>query len=1145
MKESVKNLVTDVSHYDYSTLKYLQANNIPNYQDMTLTRVTSYIYNGEEVRAKNGEVIFLISGLPVTGKFEGVEPFIKRLTACVKEGLIRDVYIYFSTYMTKALFSLHDYAYIVYDGRYCYIKSGIDNKYIKMLNEGKLGFFAIAYPEKWDRLKSKCAIIRTTLDTSTNKTIDFDISTFTGDTSPNPSILIKENFFLYPKFENDGLFHYANVENIRETIERKSLYGYEITVPNDVISIDVEIVQFIPSEESKYYTVFNDIISKADKMDFAEFDNSMNTEYSMEDKFLTLQTLTVDRLASKYESGIKQGLLNTYLYDTAVLKKLYLGDIPDVDSITISAEELKKRADERNRATIPMYFYGEGKRSCAIIFKNGLLYEWYYTIEYDIKTISFSLDGAEKGDMFEILFFHNLSYIPEEEVTIKEKMYGGEDYFEYYTNNPKDNPYDIENNMTDSYWQRCKVNFSDYDSSTGLYTLDQTSSSVSIGDKVVRSYKYNFKYVSLEVEEASTNYIHLPHIFRFCQNAARYMVFFNGKLLMNDEYIIVSPTTGKPYNEVAIFTRFELQVHDRIDIFYVPIEFRHATVDELSGDGDIVYKKLDIGYLSRDLSLVFINGYKIRHDELKDISNVRMRVLTNRGGNEDIHLLFHSLEKFDILESIDTEFANIYTDEAYNESTGVFNPDESYKVKDSDKGEDIKVLRGIGSITEDLGSEIKIYNDDKMAEFPPTLSFDNDVVNIISPSETTVSRALESFVKYNKNMLSSVDTSRTFETAYALKDKYTIDNMVNTPRNINMDSNLRIVINNDNYILSGEINNAGHLCAVIRSYDYKDIISEVILEENMPTTYNLIVKFQKSDDQILYHCAYKINDQLYMKDIIVSLNLTMRAIAVNNVTCRNAYSRYSRAVQIAYWDEVFYTAYLSGNDGLTIYGNAKYYDVLPTLGDIKEIMYMNIINEQIHILVSYANYISLIFVDLASRAVVKNISIKKERDDMGYTVDAEIVDDKYIFFLCNYTARLYDFDGNKICQCDIPNSTESEYSFMKFITADIAVAIRNSKIILFELSQDRTAITPYVNDRISDDEAVNVPINDIISGYGDIILLNTYGDFAFMYYYTGDNPIQYRFTLPNANISIYKQYMLSTYALRNIISDTYSYIKKK
>lgn len=176
--------------------------------------------------------------------------------------------------------------------------------------------------------------------------------------------------------------------------------------------------------------------------------------------------------------------------------------------------------------------------------------------------------------------------------------------------------------------------------------------------------------------------------FRFCIKPNHVLVFKNGLLLPNTYYYIHSIINTK-ISDVAIAINVPLAAGDIIDIFYVTNNLKHietdyydkATRERYITNGDIKFTKNNIEYRvmgkqiynnttdrtnyikmrsplyavsSKHSVFVFLNGKKVRFDELEDISDTIMSIKTDYAKGED-HGDEMNATRLEVINHLDTQ----------------------------------------------------------------------------------------------------------------------------------------------------------------------------------------------------------------------------------------------------------------------------------------------------------------------------------------------------------------------------------------------------------------------------------------------------------------------------------------------------------
>lgn len=185
------------------------------------------------------------------------------------------------------------------------------------------------------------------------------------------------------------------------------------------------------------------------------------------------------------------------------------------------------------------------------------------------------------------------------------------------------------------------------------------------------SSKRQFRYQHIDIIEyhEASSIINLNSDFKYCIKNSHMMVFKNG-LLLPTTYYFLRPIINTPIGTVAIVFNVELFENDSIDVFYVTNDLHHLECDyydmqnheryikngevrvnvndnEYRVMGEKTYDDKDwrTNYIkirsplyaisSKHSTFVFLNGKKVRTDELEDVSNTVMSINTDYARNGD------------------------------------------------------------------------------------------------------------------------------------------------------------------------------------------------------------------------------------------------------------------------------------------------------------------------------------------------------------------------------------------------------------------------------------------------------------------------------------------------------------------------------
>lgn len=222
------------------------------------------------------------------------------------------------------------------------------------------------------------------------------------------------------------------------------------------------------------------------------------------------------------------------------------------------------------------------------------------------------------------------------------------------------------------------------------YTTERT---ITLPYTLYLSSKRQFRYKHVEIKENhNAGYIYkLNDDFKFCIKNSHLMVFKN-HLLLPPTYYYLHSIVSTPVSDVGVVFNVALEKGDVIDIFYVTNDLHHLEVDYYDAEkreryikngmvllnshrneyrvmGERTYndKTWRTNYIkmrsplyavsSKHSTFVFLNGKKVRMDELEDISDTIMAINTDyaRDG-EDMNAtrleVINHLDTQDIIEQL-------------------------------------------------------------------------------------------------------------------------------------------------------------------------------------------------------------------------------------------------------------------------------------------------------------------------------------------------------------------------------------------------------------------------------------------------------------------------------------------------------------
>lgn len=188
--------------------------------------------------------------------------------------------------------------------------------------------------------------------------------------------------------------------------------------------------------------------------------------------------------------------------------------------------------------------------------------------------------------------------------------------------------------------------------------------------------------------------------FKFCLQNSHLLVFKNGLLLPNTYYYLHS-IINNPVNDVGIVFNVPIKTGDKIDIFYVTNDLKHLEVEyydlenkerylkngdiKIAHNNDTEYRVMGdqmypdntdrTNYIklrsplyaisSKHSTFVFLNGKKVRLDELEDISDTIMSINTDYATHERDKM---NAVRLEVMNHLDTQdiIEQVYINDGLN-----------------------------------------------------------------------------------------------------------------------------------------------------------------------------------------------------------------------------------------------------------------------------------------------------------------------------------------------------------------------------------------------------------------------------------------------------------------------------------------------
>ena len=279
--------------------------------------------------------------------------------------------------------------------------------------------------------------------------------------------------------------------------------------------------------------------------------------------------------------------------------------------------------------------HGNSYEEYIFMLVNGEMYKYIKLAKYMYNQWIVPIQGINDDDVVELLRFKNVNN-SETELTVH-----ADDGFKYYS------PDIINENMV-LFSTETNLDYFDFPAN-GLqhfpvdYKLETNEEGlirITLTDpfyydkKLMVTCKNRYKHYTFKLEGSSVGQykVDLGDRFMYCNEYAKYLIFYNGRRLNTDNFRLtlpVRPTT--PFYRFSLYLTMPVEEGDIVDIIYVPSLMKDVSLlSSVESDGNIIIDKSAIGYgLSTYLYMVWVNGKKIPEQNIADIDSTHLKIITD------------------------------------------------------------------------------------------------------------------------------------------------------------------------------------------------------------------------------------------------------------------------------------------------------------------------------------------------------------------------------------------------------------------------------------------------------------------------------------------------------------------------------------
>ena len=344
-------------------------------------------------------------------------------------------------------------------------------------------------------------------------------------------------------------------------------------------------------------------------------------------------------------------------YDFILFNRVYQSN-KDFVELEVDYNWVMAHLTEDNYLRIPRRFQ-DGNNFYIMVMVNGELYEFYRQSKYEFGWFLCPTQGMQDGDTIELLYFKGCkNFVLDANISLDEEFLRLDPWI-YNKDLRVFSKYTKETYFTfpDDAQTMFPIEYSlEYDSNDEKALRIRFTDEYYYGKDIVLANCHRFIYMNYGYDDITSKpiqnsdgtqtyfVIDLSTHFHYCNEYDRYVIFFNGKRLINDFYRLVlpyRPTT--PFTKAMLYLCIPINEGDRVDVFYLPHRFHDIwsatnppTMDE---NGTITVDKelLDFS-LDNQLYSIWINARKIPASQIRNISSTKLQIMTNLTSTRDIRV---------------------------------------------------------------------------------------------------------------------------------------------------------------------------------------------------------------------------------------------------------------------------------------------------------------------------------------------------------------------------------------------------------------------------------------------------------------------------------------------------------------------------
>lgn len=647
----MNNMIKQINQLQFSTdssLRAVQQAMVPVPFNLGAERRHKYSYSGYEypIRIHN-RLVFYCSNLPFRslGKRKNNLIFIDTMINLIKR---REIYPFLLFINGK--FIKWSSISIVHDLRYSYlIVDNVDTESFETIHSVYLPF-SVAYNEKGIRYGTE------------NDIFVFDDE---GKLDPLGSTVISytaKNFFYQEGMISLEGSNIVEIDGLDPAYKMNdfNVIGFKDGLFNPNPNVNMEAFNIFTIDPGNSYKVFYYKRTEKSVDNIYRFENNETLKQYVRERnmginppawFELLETpfdfsFTKDK---EYKMNVEEGISYIMNYNPLLMNDMFkgLGDIEVREFSGKTFRELDR--DLAGVVLLPRTLDGRMFDNYVMVFVDGKLYKHYDAVKHDEKYVRIPTTGIEIKSTVEIVYFKNidnrryninLSKLDKEPDITDPTL--NIDKIQLFYKVPFDPYYELDVKEEVQYLVPFTIkNGNKFKLSLSYY----------YGKDLVMACDNQFRYRSFNIEDEPL-YITLPEEFWYCKNEKSFVCFVNQTRLNANEFRLTIPKNTRPFDELRLYPTVPLKPGDKVELFYIGTNIEDIQLlPEMSINGDIILDKSKLAYaLSKDVYMIFVNGFKIPSSHIVDIDSKHVKVIHNYDTVENVSVVKY-IDDEDIIAS--------------------------------------------------------------------------------------------------------------------------------------------------------------------------------------------------------------------------------------------------------------------------------------------------------------------------------------------------------------------------------------------------------------------------------------------------------------------------------------------------------------